>query len=110
MANRVWGIVLIVFSVLVVLGSFINYRDVAASEDLITSLGGFVPGGKNIAAMAIRNEKAYSIAGFGLGLILAVIGTMLLSDVSPNRYIVRFEDDDLETDEADDGTSGKWKF
>ena len=110
MAKKVWGIVLIVVAVLAILGSLSNYHDIAVSEGLITSLSGAIPGGKKLAAATITNEKAYSIAGFGLGLILAVIGTMLLSEVPPSRYIVRFDDDKPDTDVFDDDKSGKWKF
>jgi hypothetical protein len=110
MSKKVWGIILIVVAVLAILGSLSSCHYIATSEDFITNLGGTIPGGKKLAAAAITNEKAYSIAGLGLGIILAVIGTMLLSDIPPSRHVIKFEDVRPDSDESADDKSGKWKF
>jgi hypothetical protein len=110
MEKKVWGIVLIVVGVLAVLGSFSNLHDVAASESLITGISKTVPGVQKYVTTAIRNEKVYSVAGVGLGIIFAVFGTMLLSKAPPSRHIVRIYDHSIDTDERDDDQPGKWKF
>jgi hypothetical protein len=113
MAKKVWGIVLIVVAVLTIMGSFHNYREASTYEDVIFSLSGAVPGIKktaNVARAEIRNDKALSIAGIGIGIILAVVGTWLLSNIAPNRYIVRIEDAELEAEVEKGEKSVRWKF
>ena len=113
MAKKVWGIVLIVVAVLTIMGSFHSYRVASTYDDAILSLSGAIPGIKkaaNVARVEIRNEKALSIAGIGIGIILAVIGTWLLSDIAPSRYVVRIEDDELEAEVAKGEKSVRWKF
>lgn len=97
-------------AVFAILGSLNNYREVVAAEGFIRSMSGAFPGGKKIAAAEINNEKAFSIAGIGIGIILAVVGTLLLSDIGPIRYIVRIDNDKLEAEETEFEKPVRWKF
>jgi hypothetical protein len=107
MEKKVWGIVLIVVAVGAILGGLSNYRVYSLAEGIFNNLGV----DKQTRAL-VRNEQAYSIAWIGAGIILAVIGTMLLSKVSPNRHIVQIEDaeDYLDSDEPKENESGEWKL
>jgi hypothetical protein len=107
MEKKVWGIVLIVVAVGAILGGLSNYRDYSLVEGIVHNFGI----DKQTRAL-IRNEQAYSIAWIGAGIILAVIGTMILSKVSPNRYIVQIEDEEdyIDSDEPKKNEPGGWKF
>ena len=112
MTEKVWGIVLIVVAVTSILWGINNYRETSVYEGVIYSMVG---ADRNTRAI-IRNEKAYSIACLGGGIILAVIGTILISKVRPNRYIVQIAGDEgqeadcLEPPEPEENNSGRWKF
>ena len=107
MEKKVWGIVLIVVAVGAILGGLSNYRDYSLAEGIFKNFGV----DRQTRAL-VRNEQAYSIAWIGAGIIFAVIGTMLLSKVSPNRHIVQIEDaeDYLDSDEPKENESGEWKL
>ena len=112
MTEKVWGIVLIVVAVLSILWGINNYRETALVEKITNS---YIGSDRNSRSL-FRNEKAYSIAWLGGGIILAAIGTMILSKARPNRYIVHIEgEEDLGGDcmdppDIEKDTSGKWKF
>ncbi len=107
MEKKVWGIVLIVVAVVAILAGFSNYHDYALAEGMLQNLGA-----DKQTRILIRNEKAYSIAWIGAGIILAAIGTMILSKAPPNRYIVQIEDEEaaIDTDKPKENESGRWKF
>jgi hypothetical protein len=108
MTEKVWGIVLIVVGVLSILWGINNYRDTALYEKITYS---FIGSDRNTRSL-FNNEKAYSIAWLGGGIILATIGTMILSKVRPNRYIVQVEDEEglagdcMDPPEIEKNTSG----
>lgn len=112
MTEKVWGIVLIVVSVLSILWGIENYRGTALAEKITNS---YIGSDRNSRSL-FRNEKAYSIGWIGGGIILAAIGTMILSKARPNRYIVNVErEEDLAGDcmdppEIEKDTTGRWKF
>ena len=112
MTEKVWGIILIVVAVGSILWGISNYRETTVYEGVIYSL---VKPDRNTRAI-IRNEKAYSIAWLGGGVILAAIGTILISKVRPTRYIVQFagqEDQEEESENSSDleqNATARWKF
>jgi len=112
MTEKVWGIVLIIVSALSILWGINNYRDTALIEQITHSY----VGSDRTSRSLFRNEKAYSIAWLGGGIILAAIGTIILSKARPNRYIVQVEgeedlgEDLLETPELERNKSERWKF
>jgi hypothetical protein len=107
MEKKVWGIILIVVAVGAILGGLSNYRYCSLAEGIANSFGV-----EKQTRSIIRNEPAYSIGSIGAGVILGVLGTMLLSKASPNRYIVQIEDeeDHIDSDEPKENESGEWKF
>jgi hypothetical protein len=112
MTEKVWGIVLIVVAVLLILGGISNYRETSLAERITYSLVG---SDRNTHSL-FRNEKAYSIALFGGGIILAAVGTIILSRARPDRYVVLVEGgknlagDRMDPPDVEENTSERWKF
>lgn len=110
MTEKVWGIVLIVVAVLSILGGINSYRETALYEKVTYS---FIGSDRNIRSL-FRNEKAYSIAWLGGGIILAAIGTIILSKARPNRYIIHVESEEDREEgisvTPENNNQDRWKF
>jgi hypothetical protein len=119
-AIKVWGIILIVVSVLLILGGIQHYRELAVAEVLVRASIDSIPrqvktwfwspAEEKTYATVIRNKKILSILSCLLGVCLGLLGTLMIRDDSPVRYVVRIEkarDPYPEKDEVDQAT---WKF
>jgi hypothetical protein len=105
-------IVLIVVAVLLILGGISNYRETALAEKIASSY----IGSDRTSRALFRNEKAYSIAWLGGGIILAAVGTIILSKARPDRYVIQVESekdfagDRMDPPDVQENVSVRWKF
>ena len=104
--KKVWGVILIVLGVLGVLGGANNYHELEVAGDVLIaaeqsfsrnfgqlasgSLGGFDAHG------IIAREKWSSIAGVLVGIMLAIIGTLMLRRATPQVVYYYGDDDEYE--------------
>ena len=117
--KKLWGVILIVLSVSLILGSVSHYYDLATLDTLVqASIADYGKiaktwfGASSIGetyAVAVRNEKVLSIVGVLLGICLAVIGTQLVRETAPTRYRVTIDFDDTEDNDLEE-LSGTQKF
>jgi hypothetical protein len=118
--KRVWGIIIIVFSLLLVLGCANHYYELATLDTFVqASKADYGKIGKTwfstsalgkTYSVAVRNEKLLSIVGFVLGACLAVIGTLMLEETSPKHCRFTVHIDDSSPDDLDGGISGTQRF
>lgn len=119
-ATKVWAVVLIFVSVLLILGGIHHYRELAIADVLVRASIDSLP--RQIKtwfwspleaktyATVIRNEKILSILSCLLGVCLGLLGTLMIKDDSPVRYIVRIEKNRDPYQEKDDTGETTWKF
>jgi hypothetical protein len=104
--KKVWGVILIVLGVLGVLGGANNYHElevaggllIAADQTLSRNFGQYASGtlGGFDAHGLIAREKWSSIGGVVVGILLAIIGTMMLRRATPQIVYVYDRDDEEE--------------
>lgn len=99
--KRVWGIIIIVLSVLMVLGCVHYYNELTTIDSLMqASLNDYGRTVKTwfsnsntgkIYTVAVRNEKVLSFLGIILGVCLAGIGTYMIREAAPRHYRVSLQ-------------------
>ncbi len=120
-ATKVWAVILIVVSVLMILGGIHHYRELAVADVLVRASVDSLPRQiktwfwspteAKVYATVIRNEKVLSVLSCLLGICLGLLGTLMIKDDSPVRYIVRIEKArDPYPPEKDDLDTAPWKF
>ena len=108
--KKVWGVILIVLGVLGVLGGANNYHELAVAGDVLIAAEQTVT--RNFGQYAsgtlrgfdahgiIAREKWSSIAGVLVGIMLAIIGTMMLRRATPQIvYSYDYGDDEESLEE-----------